>query len=64
VGDLAEVLGMATTKEITVVTCKLKAKYFFLLISVFLTKLLAYQGQWWPKRHPLLLASAHIIQLG
>jgi hypothetical protein len=58
-------LAEATAKENTVVTLKIKEKYFFLSTSVFLTKLPAHRQQWWPKRKQILLAEAkHLLRMG
>jgi hypothetical protein len=62
-GNPSKGLAEAAAKENTEVTLKIKEKYFFLLNSVFLTKLPAHRQQWWPKRHPLSTAEANKTQL-
>jgi hypothetical protein len=59
VGSPSKGLAEAAAKQNTVVTLKIKEKYFFLSTSVFLTKSPACRQQWWPKRHPLLMVEAN-----
>jgi hypothetical protein len=62
-GNPSKGLDEAAAKKNTVVTLKIKDKYFFLSTSVFLTKSPAHRQQWLPKRHPLLMAEANKTRL-